>query len=110
MCLLPGIGAPEEYIGFVVMGGAMTAFWLNVLWSMSSQLYWEKEQGNLSLFIMAPNSLMAILSEWPGGCWRLYRAPPPSWYRDLVVQVDFRSAVTDLAIVFPARSRHTEWA
>jgi ABC-2 type transport system permease protein len=55
------IGAPEEYIGFVVVGGAMTAFWLNVLWSMSSQLYWEKETGNLALYIMAPNSLMAIL-------------------------------------------------
>jgi ABC-2 type transport system permease protein len=55
------IGAPEEYVGFVVVGGAMTAFWMNVLWSMSSQLYWEKEQGNLSLYIMAPNSLMAIL-------------------------------------------------
>ena len=55
------IAAPEEYIGFVVVGGAMTAFWLNVLWSMSSQLYWEKEQGNLALYIMAPNSMMAIL-------------------------------------------------
>jgi ABC-2 type transport system permease protein len=55
------IGAPEEYIGFVVVGGAMTAFWMNVLWSMSSQLYWEKEQGNLALYIMAPNSMMAIL-------------------------------------------------
>ena len=55
------IGAPEQYIGFVVMGGAMTAFWLNILWSMSSQLYWEKEQGNLALYIMAPNSMMAIL-------------------------------------------------
>lgn len=55
------IDAPEEYVGFVVVGGAMTAFWLNVLWSMSSQLYWEKEQGNLSLYIMAPNSMMAIL-------------------------------------------------
>ncbi len=55
------IQAPEEYIGFVVMGGAMTAFWLNILWSMSSQLYWEKEQGNLALYIMAPSSMMAIL-------------------------------------------------
>lgn len=55
------IGAPEEYVGFVVVGGAMTAFWMNVLWSMSSQLYWEKEQGNLALYIMAPNSLMAVL-------------------------------------------------
>lgn len=55
------LNAPEDYIGFVVVGGAMTAFWLNVLWSMSSQLYWEKETGNLGLYIMAPNSLMAIL-------------------------------------------------
>lgn len=55
------INAPEEYIGFVVMGGAMTAFWMNILWSMSSQLYWEKEMGNLGLYIMAPNSMMAIL-------------------------------------------------
>lgn len=55
------VGAPEEYIGFVVIGGAMVAFWLNILWSMSSQMYWEKEQGNLSLYIMAPNSMIAIL-------------------------------------------------
>lgn len=55
------IGAPEDYVGFVVVGGAMTAFWMNVLWSMSSQLYWEKETGNLALYIMAPNSMMAVL-------------------------------------------------
>lgn len=55
------MAAPEDYIGFVVVGGAMTAFWMNVLWSMSSQLYWEKEQGNLALYIIAPNSMMAIL-------------------------------------------------
>jgi ABC-2 type transport system permease protein len=55
------IQAPEDYVGFAVMGGAMTAFWLNVLWSMSSQLYWEKEQGNLALYIIAPNQMMAIL-------------------------------------------------
>jgi ABC-2 type transport system permease protein len=55
------IGAPQEFIGFVVIGGAMTAFWMNILWSMSSQLYWEKEMGNLALYIIAPNSMMAIL-------------------------------------------------
>jgi ABC-2 type transport system permease protein len=43
------------------MGGAMTAFWLNVLWSMGTQMYWEKETGNLALYIMSPNSLMAVL-------------------------------------------------
>jgi len=48
------IQAPEDYIGFVVVGGAMTAFWMNILWSMSSQLYWEKEQGNLALIIPSP--------------------------------------------------------
>jgi ABC-2 type transport system permease protein len=55
------LNAPQEYIGFVVIGGAMTAFWMNVLWSMSSQLYWEKEIGNLALYIIAPNSMMSIL-------------------------------------------------
>lgn len=55
------IGAPEEYVGFVVMGGAMTAFWMNILWSMSSQLYWEKETGNLALYIMSPTHMMAVL-------------------------------------------------
>ncbi len=55
------IGAPEDYVGFVVVGGAMTAFWMNILWSMSSQLYWEKEQGNLALYIISPASMMAIL-------------------------------------------------
>lgn len=55
------IHAPEDYIGFVVVGGAMIAFWMNVLWGMAMQLYWEKEQGNLPLYIMTPTSLMAIL-------------------------------------------------
>jgi ABC-2 type transport system permease protein len=55
------IGAPNEYVGFVIVGGAMIAFWMNVLWGMSSQLYWEKETGNLALYIIAPGPLMAIL-------------------------------------------------
>jgi len=54
--------APEEFVGFVILGGAMTAFWLNILWSMASQLYWEKEIGNLSLYLMAPISRMSILA------------------------------------------------
>jgi ABC-2 type transport system permease protein len=55
------VGAPQDYIGFVVVGGAMTAYWLNVLWGMSSQLYWEKETGNLALYIIAPAPMMSIL-------------------------------------------------
>ena len=39
----------------------MAAFWLNVVWMMASQLYWEKSQGNLELYFAAPMNLMAIL-------------------------------------------------
>ena len=55
------VNAPEDYIGFVVVGGAMTAFWLNVLWSMASQLYWDKDAGNLEIYVMSPGPLMAVL-------------------------------------------------
>ena len=53
--------APPQYIGFVVLGGAMTAFWLNVMWMMAAQLHWEKDQGNLELYFTAPVSMMSIL-------------------------------------------------
>jgi len=53
--------ALNALVGFVVLGGVMIAFWLNVLWSMASQLYWEKEIGNLQLYMMAPMSRMALL-------------------------------------------------
>lgn len=55
------IEAPEDYIGFAVLGGAMTAFWLNILWSMSTQLYWEKQSGNLALYVIAPAPLTSVL-------------------------------------------------
>jgi ABC-2 type transport system permease protein len=54
-------GAPPEFTGFAVLGGAMTAFWLNVLWSMASQLYWDKDGGNLELYVLSPGPMMAIL-------------------------------------------------
>jgi len=59
--LYRALHAPEAYIGFVVLGGAMSAYWLNVLWMMASQLYWDKQEGFLELYIMAPISLMSIL-------------------------------------------------
>jgi ABC-2 type transport system permease protein len=55
------LDAPPEYVGFVVLGGAMTAFWLNVIWSMAQQLWWEKSQGNLELYFAAPMSFMSVL-------------------------------------------------
>lgn len=51
----------REFMGFAILGGAMTAYWMNVIWSMASQFYWEKQNGNLELFFVAPTSRMAIL-------------------------------------------------
>ncbi len=56
------LDAPEEYVGFVVLGGALTAFWLNVVWMMAAQFYWEKDQGNLELYFTAPMHLMSVLA------------------------------------------------
>ena len=56
-----GLHAPRVYEAFVVLGGAMTAYWNNVLWSMASQFFWEKEQGQLQLYLIAPVSRMSIL-------------------------------------------------
>jgi len=56
------LGAPERYVGYVVLGGAMTAYWLNVLWSLASQFYWEKQSGQLEIFFLTPVSLMSLLA------------------------------------------------
>jgi ABC-2 type transport system permease protein len=54
--------APREYIGYVILGAAMTTFWMNVLWSMGAHLYWERDTGNLELYIMSPAPMMGILA------------------------------------------------
>ncbi|MEO8284877.1 MAG: ABC transporter permease [Chloroflexota bacterium] len=59
--LYRALNAPEQYVGFVVVGGAMATYWLNVLWMMASQLYWDKQAGLLEIYIMSPASLMSIL-------------------------------------------------
>ncbi|MBO0697445.1 MAG: ABC transporter permease [Zavarzinella sp.] len=56
------MGAPPEYVGFVILGAAMTTFWLNVLWSMGAHLYWERDSGNLGIYIMSPAPLVAVLA------------------------------------------------
>ena len=54
--------APIEYIGIVILGAAMTTFWLNVLWSLGAHLYWERDSGNLELYILCPAPMMGILA------------------------------------------------
>ena len=53
--------APARYLGFVVLGGVLLAFWQNVIWAMATQFFWDRGAGNLELFAMAPTSLAAIL-------------------------------------------------
>ncbi len=55
------LGADPSYSAFVLLGGVMTAYWMAVVWSMALQFYWEKEMGNLNLYLMAPISRMSIL-------------------------------------------------
>ena len=55
------LGAPSSYIGFVVLGGAMVSFWFNVIWGMGMTLYWEKETGNLEIFMVSPAPLEGLL-------------------------------------------------
>jgi ABC-2 type transport system permease protein len=59
--LYRAMGAPEAYVGFVILGGAMATYWMNVLWMMASQLYWDKQAGLLEIYIMSPAPLMSIL-------------------------------------------------
>jgi ABC-2 type transport system permease protein len=56
------LGAPARFEGYVILGGAMTAFWLNTIWNMAAQFRWEKENGNLELYLASPAGLMWILT------------------------------------------------
>ena len=56
------LGAPSDYEALAVFGGILSTYWINVLWGMGSQFYWEKQQGQLQLYFAAPCSRMAILS------------------------------------------------
>ena len=55
------LGAPDRFVAFVVLGGAMVAFWLSVLWGIANHIWWEKQSGNLELYFIAPVSPMAMM-------------------------------------------------
>lgn len=62
-----GLHAPHQYLGFVVMGGGMLAFWQNVLWMMGTQFSWDRGNGTLELMAVSPTSFEAILLGMAGG-------------------------------------------
>jgi ABC-2 type transport system permease protein len=60
--LYRALGAPKSFEALAVVGGILSTYWINVLWGMGAQLYWEKQQGQLQLYFAAPCSRMSILT------------------------------------------------
>jgi ABC-2 type transport system permease protein len=65
--LYRALGAPRSFEAVAVLGGILSTYWINVLWGMGAQLYWEKQQGQLQLYFAAPCSRMAILTGMAAG-------------------------------------------
>ena len=59
--LYRALGAPAQFEALAVVGGILMTYWLNVLWGMGAQFFWEKQSGQLPLYFAAPCSRMAIL-------------------------------------------------
>src|SRR5579875_1967674 len=55
------LNAPSQFLAIAAIGGAMMAFWYNVLWGMASQFYWERETGNLPLYISSGAPMPGVL-------------------------------------------------
>lgn len=90
-----------DFIGILVMGGALLAFWQNVLWSMAGQLHWERQSGNLELYLMAPPSMLWILAGMAfGGMFAtLMRAIAIVTIGSLIFGVTYQIVSTPLLIV-----------
>src|SRR5207245_9958350 len=43
------LGLPSSLGAAVTIGGAMIAFWTNIIWHMSAQGVWAKEMGSLEV-------------------------------------------------------------
>jgi len=59
--LYRALNTPPQFQGYVVLGGSMVGIWMGVLWGMASQLYFERERGQLEMVLMTPASTMALL-------------------------------------------------
>ena len=59
--VLRSFNARPEFESFAVIGGSMMAIWFNVVFGMALQLRWEKEGGNLEIYITSPTKLSWIL-------------------------------------------------
>ena len=53
--------SPKQYESYAVIGGCMLPIWFNVVFAMALQLRWEKDSGNLEIFMTSPAKLSWIL-------------------------------------------------
>jgi len=59
--VLKSFDSPKEYESYAVIGGCMLPIWFNVVFAMALQLRWEKDSGNLEIFMTSPAKLTWIL-------------------------------------------------
>lgn len=59
--LYEALRTPVAYIGYIVLGGTLVNFWTTMLWSMSDQLFRDRDMGLLETYIRAPASRAALL-------------------------------------------------
>jgi ABC-2 type transport system permease protein len=71
--------APPQYLGFAILGGAMMAYWQNVLWMMAVQFYWDRNMGTLEIYTFSPTTFTAVLLGMALG------AIPQTTFRALVI-------------------------
>ena len=58
--LLRSRGADEAWISATILASALLTFWTSVIWMMAGQFRWERDSGNMTLYITAPVGLGSI--------------------------------------------------
>ena len=58
--LLRSRGADEAWVSATILASALLTFWVSVIWMMGGQFHWERDSGNLTLYITAPVGLGSI--------------------------------------------------
>ena len=53
--------SPKEFESYAIIGGCMLPIWFNVVFAMALQLRWEKDSGNLEIFMTSPAQISWIL-------------------------------------------------
>ena len=53
--------SPKEFESYAIIGGCMLPIWFNVVYAMALQLRWEKDSGNIEIFMTSPAQITWIL-------------------------------------------------